>query len=108
MQQYQISSNAYERVLTRSTQHNRRALYLSEYDLAEAHAEKLAFAGDTEDRPPLAWVIRWRGIYTNRYGPAIPVSLKSWGHVFWDLRRLIDIKGKDAVLRARDGHDGGT
>ncbi|KAL2015312.1 hypothetical protein VTK56DRAFT_5890 [Thermocarpiscus australiensis] len=109
MRQYQVrSSGMYEHAVSRAAQHSRRAVYPSERDLAEARREKLAFAGDTEDDPPLAWVIGWRGRYSNTYGFIIPAPLKAWGHVFWDRRRLIESKGKDAVLRARDGQRGGT
>ncbi|KAK4237487.1 hypothetical protein C8A03DRAFT_44656 [Achaetomium macrosporum] len=108
MQQYQVKSGTYEHVLSWVAQHRRRAVYPSAGDLAEARGEKLAFAGDTKDGPPLAWVIGWRGRYTNVYGPVIPAPLKAWGHVFWDCRRLVESKGKDAVLRARDERGGGA
>lgn len=108
MQRYHIRAGGdYELVLGNTSQDMRRHAHPSEGDLAEARQEKLPFSGDTEDGPPLAWVIGWRGRYVNRYGPAIPASLKAWGHVFWDHRRLIESKGKDAVLRARDEYGWG-
>ncbi|KAK3308332.1 uncharacterized protein B0T15DRAFT_410673 [Chaetomium strumarium] len=108
IQRYQVPCYTYEHVLSWATQHSRRALYASEGDLAEARREKLVFAGDTEDGPPLAWVIGWRGRYVNAYGPIIPAPLKTWGHVFWDRRRLIESKGKDEVLLTRDGQGQAT
>ncbi len=102
MQRYHVRAGQYESVLGYVSQDMRRLVRPSEGDLAEARREKLAFVSDTEDGPPLAWVMGWRGIYVNRYGPAIPAPLKTWGHVVWDRRRLIESKGKDVVLRARN------
>ncbi|KAL2262529.1 hypothetical protein VTK26DRAFT_1059 [Humicola hyalothermophila] len=108
MLQYQVRFRGFEHVLSWAMQHGRRTLYPSETDLAEARKDRVAFAGDTEDGPPLAWVIGWCGRYCNTHGPIIPAELKAWGYVSWDRRRLIKSGGKDAVLRARQGRGGGT
>ncbi|KAK4034323.1 hypothetical protein C8A01DRAFT_49262 [Parachaetomium inaequale] len=71
-----------------STQDMRRFYHPSEGDRAEAARERMPFLGDGEDGPPLAWVIIWRGTYSNTYGGVIPSSLRGWGYVFWDARRL--------------------
>jgi hypothetical protein len=108
MRHYQVQAGVYEYVLSWMAQHRRRAAHPSEGDLAETRGDKLAFSRDTEDGPPLAWVIGWHGRYSNMYGPIIPAALKVWGHVFWDRRRLIESKGKDVVLREREEQDGST
>jgi len=102
---YQVRARNFEHLLDNLTQTERRDDFPSEFDDAEARRERLPFSGDIEDGPPLAWVIGWRGRFFNRYGVAVPAALKPWGHVFWDRRRLIDSKGTDAVLRARDVDD---
>jgi hypothetical protein len=108
MRQYQVQSGFYEHVLSWAAQRRRRATHPSEGDLAEARGDKLAFSRDTEDGPPLAWVIGWRGRYSNMYGPIIPAGLKVWSHVFWDCCGLIETRGKDVVLREREEQDGST
>ena len=105
MELYQVRARNYHRIMDNITQDERRLSYPSEFDRAEARRERLPFSGDTEHGPPLAWVIGWRGRFLNRYRIAIPPALKPWGHVFWDRRHLIDSKGTDAVLRARDIDD---
>ncbi len=101
---YQVRACHYEEILDSWSQEMRRNSYPSESDAAEARRERLAFSGDTEDGPPLAWVVGWSGRYVNRYGPAIPAARKAWGHVFWDRRRLIKSGGLNAVLRERDDY----
>ncbi len=105
MELCQVRARPFDYVMGSVSQVERRHFFPSEFDEAEARRERLPFSGDNEHGPPLAWVIGWRGRFLNRYGVAIPAALKPWGHVFWDRRRLIDIKGTNAVLRARDVDD---
>lgn len=79
----------------------RRERRVLEVDLMETRRQRLPFVGDAEDQPPLAWVIFWRGRYSNRYGEAVRPGLQRWGYVFWDRKRLIQIKGTQEVLRER-------
>jgi hypothetical protein len=82
-------------------QDSRRETYPTEDDRAADRRERLRFGGDTNDGPPLAWVVEWRGVYNNRFGCFLPESLKKWGHVFWDRKRLIRSQGIEHVLRER-------
>ena len=83
-----VCLNSIEDTLSYITQDARRRSHPSDRDLAEG-VEKLPFPGDNEDGPPLAWVITWRGKYSNTYGEDIPNSLKAWGYGFWDGKRLV-------------------
>lgn len=49
--------------------------------------------------PPLGWVLLWNGTYTNIYGEYIPTSLKQWGCVIWDERRIVSLGIKDVVAK---------
>jgi hypothetical protein len=80
-------------------QDNRRFEYSTDEDRAEAVRQKLPFSRDKEEGPPLAWVIMWRGTYSNSYGDVIPDSLKAWGYIFWDANRLVKSGAKDSLLR---------
>ncbi|KAK4148733.1 hypothetical protein C8A00DRAFT_38682 [Chaetomidium leptoderma] len=91
-----------ETTLDGVTQHLRRELRPMEGDRLEARGARLPFSGDAEDAPPLAWVIAWRATYSNTYGKSLPDSLKEWGYVFWDNKRLIKSKGVDVVLGERE------
>lgn len=105
MQYYLVhGSNALdpENDLSCTNQYFRRERHPLEGDELEARRARLPFSGDTEDGPPLAWVIHWRGRYSNSYGDVIQPSLQSWGHVFWDRGRLIRSKGTEEVLRERE------
>jgi hypothetical protein len=66
----------------------RRHLHPSELDQIKEAQQKMPFFGDEENAPPLAWVIIWRGRYSNLYGDLIPSVLQDWGYVFWDVQRL--------------------
>jgi hypothetical protein len=93
-----------EGTLDSANQFFRRERHPLEGDRMEARRERLAFSRDVEDGPPLSWVIYWRGRYSNYYGGNIQSSLQTWGHVFWDSKRLIKIKGTQEVLRERENH----
>jgi hypothetical protein len=54
----------------------RRHLHPSELDQIEDAQQKMPFFGDEENAPPLAWVIIWRGRYSNLYGDLIPSVLQ--------------------------------
>ena len=94
-----------EQTLCSDSQFSRRQRYPLEGDRMESRRERLAFSGDVEDGPPLSWVIYWRGRYRNRYAGSIVARLQTWGHVFWDRKRLININGTKEVLRERDNHN---
>jgi hypothetical protein len=99
MQRYMIGGGAIEYVLEWTTQSARRAEHPREEDRMEARRERLPFSGDKEEGPNLAWVIMWRGIYRNLYGGILPESLKAWGYVFWDAKRMLKTKGKETLVR---------
>jgi hypothetical protein len=102
MQYYLVcGADIIEHALDSTNQYFRRERHPLEGDYMEARRARLPFSGDAEDGPPLAWVIYWRGRYSNSYGGIIEASLQSWGHVFWDRERLIRSKGTEAVLRER-------
>lgn len=93
-------------VIMRLTQESRRETYPNDdHDKLETARQKLPFAGDKEDAPPLAWVILWKGTYSNTYGDLIPDSLHAWGYIFWDVQRLVRSGGKQRLLRAWDTWD---
>ncbi|KAK3899646.1 hypothetical protein C8A05DRAFT_17951 [Staphylotrichum tortipilum] len=69
----------------------------SERDEAEFRSDKMPFIGDREDAPPLAWVILWRGLYSNTYGDSIPAPLRNFGYVLWDAERLERTGGRRRV-----------
>lgn len=91
--------NSIESALSKSTQEQRSLLARTERDQMDRRREKLPFHYDAEDKPPLAWVILWRGRYSNYHGGIIPPTLKRWGWVFWEWRRLTESRGKDVVKR---------
>ncbi|KAK4034326.1 hypothetical protein C8A01DRAFT_39201 [Parachaetomium inaequale] len=81
------------------------AAELSAHDQMEVDSKKLRYSCDRVDAPPLAWVVLWRGEYSNWFGEVIPSSLQDWGHVFWDGRRLHLFGGRNAVVRERWAQD---
>jgi hypothetical protein len=91
--------NSIESALAWNTQRMRRDLHPSDRDRAQSNGDGMPFERDHEDRPPLAWVVLWRGRYSSWFGGRIPISVKRWGYVFWDCRRLNTSRGKDVVLR---------
>ncbi len=97
-----------ELALAWENQELRRERFPMEEDRMEAGRERLSFSGDTEDEPPLAWIMYWRGRYSNTYaGASVDNSLQEWGYVFWDRRRLVRSKGREEVLRLREHASGG-
>ncbi len=94
-----------EHTLRPESQFFRRERHPLEGDRIERRRERLAFSGDVEDGPPLSWVIYWRGRYCNWYAGSIVSRLQTWGHVFWDRKRLIKINGTKEVLRERENHN---
>jgi hypothetical protein len=91
-------------VLSADVQELRHALrtrgYRSNHDVAQDAREKLPFSGNTEDGPPVAWAIIWRGIYGNWYGRMISYSLQKWGYVFWDVKRIVKTGGKQRLQQS--------
>ena len=91
--------NSIGQALAWDTQRMRHDLHPSDRDRAQSNGDRMPFERDHEDKPSLAWVVLWRGRYSSWFGAGIPVSLKRWGYVFWDCRRLNTSRGKDVVLR---------
>jgi hypothetical protein len=94
-----------EWALSWTNQFFRRERHPLEDDRREARRERLRFSGNAENGPPRAWVIYWRGRYSNRYAGAVRPSLHMLGYVFWDRKRLIQIKGIEEVLRERKNRE---
>lgn len=69
-------------------QMERREKWYSQRDSAQDFRQKLPFDGDRLDSPTLAWVIYWRGEYSNLIGIYVPEALRRWGFVMWDAARL--------------------
>jgi hypothetical protein len=92
--------NTIPEALAPGMQQLRQDLHPSDRDVADSNEQPMLFKRDHEDKPPLGWVLLWRGQYSSRYGGAAPEHLKDWGYVFWDCRRLSESGGKEAVLRA--------
>lgn len=106
MQCYLVEGNGMtEDLFGRTNQYFRRERLPLEGDEMEARRERLGFSREAEDGPPLAWVIYWRGKYSNRYGETVDPGLHKWGYVFWDKKRLVKMKGTEEVLRARDRYN---
>ncbi|KAK3896920.1 hypothetical protein C8A05DRAFT_20213 [Staphylotrichum tortipilum] len=89
-------------------QDRRRSQQPTEDDRREADWESLPFSGDKEDGPPLAWVIIWRGTFSNTYGEVISSAVRDWGYILWDSRRLVRSGGKRELQKAwEDSWHGG-
>ncbi|KAF2148785.1 hypothetical protein K461DRAFT_297284 [Myriangium duriaei CBS 260.36] len=57
------------------------------------------FTGDADsDGPPFAWTVLWRDTYSDMTGYYIPNTLKDWGYVMWDARRIKET-GADELLK---------
>lgn len=56
-------------------------------------------------RPPLAWVLLWRGHYVNYYGDYMTNCLRRWGGLVWDEARWATIESQIRV--DRDGSEHG-
>lgn len=74
------------------TQEQRRANTPSARDQRENNRELMKFVRDEPEngKPPLAWVMIWRGSYSNLFGDVIPHDMKRWGYVIWDATRLVE------------------
>lgn len=68
-------------------------------DSAQSSRQKTPFHGDKPDSPPLAWILFWRGEYSNLFGCFITKTLRRWGFVMWDAARL-DSDARDDIERA--------
>lgn len=68
----------------------------SHHDLRERNEEVMRFVGDNPEdgKPSLAWVMIWKGRFSNLFGEAIPDHIKLWGYVFWDVHRMIESDAK--------------
>ncbi|TAQ85352.1 hypothetical protein B7494_g6315 [Chlorociboria aeruginascens] len=94
--------------LERTPQHERRWHWVSDRDQAQDTNEELPFHRDSEHTPPLAWVIIWKGTYSNIYGDYIPNKLREWGYVMWDVARLVRMDAKKVLAETWAetwGHD---
>jgi hypothetical protein len=85
-------------------QYRRRVQWPNLHDSIQDHRQKTLFCGDELGSPPLAWILYWRGEYSNLFGRYIPKSLRRWGFVMWDAARL-DSDAKDAIEQAWCGYD---
>ena len=84
------------RSLSQAAQHDRRELLVSKLgarDEAEERGDPIEFTGDGASGPPLAWVLLWRGVYSNKCGEYVPLSVRQWGYVMWDERRWNGLSG---------------
>jgi len=86
---------------SRIQQVHRRRRWYSDGDAAQDRQERLLYLGDSLDYPPLAWVIWWRGRYSNLYGDYVPDDFRRWGYVMWDRQRLSNSKGKQLLRDSR-------
>ena len=78
-------------------QDRRRENWYSDRDAAQDRRDDMPFNGDREDLPPLAWVMIWRGTYSNMYGEYLDEDLRDWGYIMWDASRVMN-SGKAASL----------
>ncbi|KAH7130725.1 hypothetical protein B0J11DRAFT_523957 [Dendryphion nanum] len=86
-----------------SPQYLRRHQYPIDEDSMELRRDSLPFIGDTDAKgPPQAWVLIWKGTYSNKYGHTIPETLRRWGYVMWDTGRLSDINGYELLAQQWD------
>ncbi len=82
------------------TQEIRRHVSHSDRDGAEEDRDVMAFdKKGGAATPPLAWVILWKGKYSNTVGEYLPESLRRWGYVMWDPARLQRTGAKEALIR---------
>lgn len=77
----------------------RRVECPTRHDAAQDRRQKTPFDEDKLDSPPLAWILFWRGEYSNLFGVFIPKALRRWGFVMWDAARL-DSDVKDSIEQA--------
>ncbi|KAL4906703.1 hypothetical protein BDW74DRAFT_177013 [Aspergillus multicolor] len=72
-------------------------------DLKQNRCDPLLFQGDripdsTGTHPPLAWILMWKGTYSNLFGGFIDDTFRRWGYVMWDAER-IQSTGAEEVLK---------
>ena len=82
--------------LSQVAQRDRRELLAdkrSARDEAEERGDPIEFTGDGAPGPPFAWVLLWRGVYSNICGEYVPLSVRQWGYVMWDERRWNGLSG---------------
>ncbi|KAJ0106860.1 hypothetical protein J7T55_014936 [Diaporthe amygdali] len=77
-----------ENAVQELVQMERREKWYSKRDSAQDFRQEMPFDGDRLDSPTLAWVMYWRGEYSNLTGIYVPEALRRWGFVMWDAARL--------------------
>lgn len=93
-----------DETLDELAQGERRDQWPTRHDSAQDFMQKTPFDGDKLDSPPLAWILYWRGEYSNLFGRYIPEALRRWGFVMWDAARL-DLDAKDSIEQAWCGNN---
>jgi hypothetical protein len=89
-----------EDALSESAQYQRRSGRISNRDRKQDQRNPLPFSGDSEDKPPLAWTLIWRGIYSNLYGDYyVPEVTRRWAYVMWDVMRLEYTNAREVLAR---------
>lgn len=78
--------------------HDRWERSYSERDAAQDEGRPMPFREDDLESPPLAWVLIWAETYSNLFGVFIPKSLRRWGYIMWDARRLEETGAKDVLM----------
>ncbi|OJJ69883.1 hypothetical protein ASPBRDRAFT_678288 [Aspergillus brasiliensis CBS 101740] len=69
------------------------------------HWSPLPFQGDLmvpnaqEQYPPMAWILIWKGEWSNLRGVSIPDELRLWGYVLWDAARFETTGAKEVLTR---------
>ncbi|GKZ34875.1 hypothetical protein AbraIFM66950_005272 [Aspergillus brasiliensis] len=88
-----------------SVQQQRRLRYVSISHRDSDRRVPLPFQGELmvpnaqEKYPPMAWILIWKGTWSNLVGAYIPDELRHWGYVLWDAARLETTGAKEVLKR---------
>lgn len=75
-------------VLDGATQAMWHRLYPSSKTLRHKQRDPFPFQGDSEDLPPLAWTLIWKGAYSILFGEYLNCDFRFWGYIMWDAARI--------------------